>query len=69
MFFKVKTLEGILSTFEKTAGDLARHVEKKTQEQLELLADRSYIDDLIDATADEVDRAHRVLSKVKEFVS
>jgi uncharacterized protein YpuA (DUF1002 family) len=67
--FRNKTLEGILSSFDRVASDLTKHVEKKAQEQLELLAEKSFIEELLDETANEVDRAHRVLTKVKELVA
>lgn len=67
--FQRKTLEGILSSFDRVAADLSRHVEKKTREQIELLAEKSFIEDLLDDTAQEVDRAHRVLAKVQELVA
>jgi hypothetical protein len=67
--FRKKTLDSILSTFDKVAADLSKHVAKKSQEQLELLALRSDIEDEIAQTADEVDRSHRVLAKVQELVA
>lgn len=67
--FRRKSLDTILSSFDRVAADLSRHVEKKTHEQLELLAEKSVIEDEIIATAHEVDRSHRVLSKVRELVA
>lgn len=67
--FRRKTLEGILSAFDRVSIDLSRHVTKKTQEQLDLLVLRSEIDDEIGDVASEVDRAHRVLAKVQELVA
>lgn len=67
--FRNKTLDDILSSFERVSKDLSTHIEKKTHEQLELLADKSWIEDLIDDTKTELDRADRVYAKVKEFLS
>jgi hypothetical protein len=67
--FRNNTLEGILSSFDSLASKLDKHVLKKTEEQLVLLEEKSFIEDLLDETASEVDRAHRVLTKVKELVA
>lgn len=67
--FRNKSLDTILSSFDRLAADLTRHVDKKAQEQIELLAEKSFIEDEIDATAKEVDRSHRVLTKVKELLA
>jgi hypothetical protein len=69
MLFRNKSLDAILSSFDRVAADLSKHVAKKSQEQFELMALRSEIDDEITETADEVDRAHRVLSKVRDLVA
>jgi hypothetical protein len=69
MFFRQKSLTAIISTFDKVAADLTNHVDRKSQEHLELLAAKSDIEDQIDTTASEVDRTHRVLTKVQELVA
>lgn len=67
--FRNRTLDGILSNFDKVATQLNKHILKKSDEQLSLLELRADIDDEIDATAQEVDRSHRVLSKVRELLA
>jgi hypothetical protein len=69
MLFQRKTLDDILSSFERVAADLAKHVETKVRHQIELLEEKSFIEDLLDDTAKEVDRAHRVLAKVQDLVA
>lgn len=64
-----KSLDTILSSFDKVAADLSNHVSKKSQEQFELMSIRSDLDDEIADTASEIDRAHRVLVKVQELTA
>jgi hypothetical protein len=68
-FFRKKSLDTILSTFDRVAADLARHVEAKALEQFELEGVRDEVTHAIEEVKVEVDRAHRVLSKVSEFVA
>lgn len=67
--FGVKTLDGILKSFEKTAADLAKHIEKKAEEKLYWLEEQDFVKDTIAAIEDEVARAERVAKKVKDFIN
>jgi histone H3/H4 len=68
MFFP-KTLEGILASFEKTAADLARHIERKTQEASDISEQKKRLEFKLTANNYEVQRAERVLTKVNELIS
>lgn len=69
MFFKQKSLDSILSTFDRVATELNGHVALKSREQLELLSLKAEIEDDLDTTAAEIDRADRVLAKVQDLVA
>jgi hypothetical protein len=68
-FFRSSNLERILSTFEKTAIALATHIEAKATEAALLIEQKLEAERKIIENSNEVQKAERVLAKIKEFVS
>jgi cell division FtsZ-interacting protein ZapD len=68
VFFN-RTLSTIIADFAKVETKLHKHLDRKTDEHLTLLADKADIEDRIDATVTEAERTHRILAKVQEFTA
>lgn len=67
--FRRKTLDGILSSFEKVANDLDNHINRKAYEAFDLQDLKADVETKLKAVEEEIDRADRVLAKVAEFVA
>lgn len=67
--FRRKSLDNILSSFEKVAYDLDNHINRKAFESFNLHAVKDEAEAKLKVVEEEIERAERVLTKVAEFVA